>query len=104
MTLPYQIRFDQIEWETPMIGVRQKYADRDGRRIRLVEYSKGMPPHWCEKGHCGYLISGKMEIEYADGTITYCQGDGIYIPDGPSHKHRGKVLSDKALVFFMEKI
>lgn len=104
MTFPYKIDFDQIEWETPITGVRNKYLDHDGQRIRLVEYSKELPPHWCEKGHCGYLISGKMEIEYAERTIMYKQGDGILIPAGPSHRHKGKVLSEKALLFFIEKV
>ena len=101
---PYRIHFDQIERETPISGVRHKYIDYAGQRIRLVEYSKELPPHWCEKGHCGYSISGKMEIEFADETIIYNRGDGICIPGGPSHKHRGKVLSEKALVFFIEKV
>jgi hypothetical protein len=25
-------------------------------------------------------------------------------PDGPEHKHKGRVLSGKALVFFIEKV
>lgn len=63
-----------------------------------------VPPHWCEKGHYGYLIEGQMEIEYENEKIIYNPGDGIFIPDGPKHKHKGKVLSKKALVFFMEKV
>ncbi len=103
MTFPYKINFDQIDWDSPMAGLRHKYIDHGGQRIRLVEYSRDLPPHWCEKGHCGYLISGKMEIEYPDRTIIYNQGDGIFIPDGPAHKHKGRVLSEQALVFFIEK-
>ena len=102
MPFPYKINFDQIEWENPIAGVRHKCLDQDGQRIRLVEYSNQMPPHWCEKGHCGYLINGKMEIEYPGTKITYSPGDGIFIPDGPEHRHKGKVLSEKALVFFVE--
>jgi hypothetical protein len=44
-----------------------------------------------------------MEIEYANSTMIYNPDDGIFIPDGPEHKHRGRVLSEKALVFFVEK-
>jgi quercetin dioxygenase-like cupin family protein len=104
MTIPYKIQFDQISWESPIAGVRHKCVDYNGQRIRLVEYSNELPPHWCEKGHCGYLISGRMEIEYPDKKIIYNQGDGIFIPDGPSHKHMGKVLSEKVLIFFIEKV
>jgi hypothetical protein len=64
MTVRYKAEFDKLEWESPMIGVRHKYIDQNNSRIRLVEYSIEMPPHWCEKGHFGYLIEGRMEIEY----------------------------------------
>jgi quercetin dioxygenase-like cupin family protein len=82
--------------------VRHKCIERDGVRLRLVEYSKEMPPHWCESGHYGYVIEGRLEIEYENEKVTYNPGDGIYIPNGPAHKHRGRVLSEKATVFFVE--
>jgi quercetin dioxygenase-like cupin family protein len=104
MNIPYKIQFDKIKWESPIAGMRHKYIDKDDQRIRLVEYTKEMPPHWCEKGHCGYLLSGKMAIEFSDTEVIYNEGDGIIIPDGPEHRHKGRVLSDKALVFFIEKV
>jgi hypothetical protein len=79
MNIPYKIEFDQIEWEVPIAGVRHKYLDFDGQRIRLVEYSMELASHWCEKGHCGYLLSGKMAVEYTDVEIIYNEGDGIFI-------------------------
>ena len=45
-----------------------------------------------------------MAIEYPDAEIIYNEGDGILIPDGPEHQHKGRVLSEKALVFFIEKV
>jgi quercetin dioxygenase-like cupin family protein len=63
-----------------------------------------MTPHWCERGHYGYVIEGQMEIEYNNGKTIYNPGDGICIPDGPAHKHRGRILSEKAVVFFVEKV
>jgi quercetin dioxygenase-like cupin family protein len=104
MAVPYKIDFAKIDWESSIAGMRHKYIDQGGQRIRLVEYSKEMPPHWCEKGHYGYLIEGQMEIEYENANIIYNPGDGIFIPDGPDHKHRGKALTEKVLIFFMEKV
>ncbi len=104
MNISYKIDFENIEWESPIAGVRHKFVDLDNQRIRIVEYSKELPPHWCEKGHCGYLIEGRMEIEYNETKIIYNPGDGIFIPDGPEHRHKGKVLSERALVFFIEKV
>ncbi len=104
MTVQYKAEFDKLEWESPIKGVRHKYIDQNNLRIRLVEYSKEMPLHWCEKGHYGYLIEGKLEVEYENGKIIYRSGDGIFISDGSDHKHRGKALTEKVLVFFMEKV
>ncbi len=104
MIVQYKAEFDKLQWESPLEGVRHKYLEQNNLRIRLVEYSKEMPTHWCEKGHYGYLIEGRMEIEYENKKIIYKPGDGIFIPDGPDHKHRGRVLSDKVLVFFFEKV
>jgi quercetin dioxygenase-like cupin family protein len=104
MTIQYKADFDQLAWESPMAGVRHKQIDQNQVRLRLVEYAREMPAHWCEKGHYGYLLEGQMEIAYENAKITYKPGDGIFIPDGPEHKHQGRVLSDKALVFFVEHI
>lgn len=104
MTVQYRVDFDKLDWESPIEGVRHKYIDQNSLRIRLVEYSREMPPHWCEKGHYGYLIEGQMEIEYKNSRMIYKPGDGIFIPAGPDHKHRAWVLSEKALVFFLEKV
>lgn len=86
-----------------MAGVRHKYLDQNGTRFRLVEYSREMPEHWCEKEHYGYLIDGEVEIAFANGKETYSAGDGIILPGGPEHRHKARLISDKALVFFVEK-
>jgi quercetin dioxygenase-like cupin family protein len=104
VTFQYKVEFAKLEWESPIEGVRHKYIDQNNFRIRLVEYSEEMPLHWCEKGHYGYLIEGQLEIEYESAKIIYGPGDGIFIPDGPEHKHRGRSLSKKVLVFFMEEV
>ncbi len=104
MKIQYKADFDKLKWELPIEGVRHKYIDQNNLRIRLVEYSNEMPPHWCEKGHYGYLIEGQMEIEYENSKIIYKPGDGIFIPGGPDHKHRARVISKKVLVFFIEKV
>lgn len=104
MAVQYKAEFDKLKWESPIEGVRHKYIDQNDLRMRLVEYTKEMPVHWCEKGHYGYLIDGQMEIEYEDAKIIYKPGDGIFIPGGFEHRHRGKALTERVLIFFMEKV
>jgi ethanolamine utilization protein EutQ (cupin superfamily) len=98
----YKISFDKIPWESPIKGMRHKKNVIDGRIIRIVEYSKEMPSHWCEKGHIGYVIEGQIEIQFEKETHQYRAGDSIYIPDGAEHKHSGKALTDTVKVFFIE--
>jgi len=104
MTIQYKIEFDQLEWTSPIKGVRHKYIDQDGLRLRLVEYTKEMPLHWCEKGHYGYVIQGEIEIECGNERRIFKTGDGVFLPDGADHRHRAKVLSEPVLIFFMEKV
>lgn len=103
MTVQYKVAFNELEWESPIEGVRHKCTEQDGLRLRLVEYSRQMPDHWCEEGHYGYIIEGRMEIEYENARVVYGPRDGVFIPDGPDHRHRGRALSDRVLVFFVEE-
>ena len=66
--LNYKINFNQIEWESPIEGVKCKAYTYDNKRIRLIEYTKEMPPHWCEKGHYGLILEGEIDdfIEQLD--------------------------------------
>jgi quercetin dioxygenase-like cupin family protein len=61
-----------------------------------------MEPHWCEKGHIGYVLQGQFEIRYDREINVYNQGDGVFIPAGKEHRHMGKVLSDVVRVIFVE--
>jgi len=70
-----------------MEGVRQKVVAHWKKKLRLVEYSKAMPPHWCSRSYYGYILTGRLEIEFADGTDIFEGGSGLFIPDGPQHGH-----------------
>lgn len=98
----YRVDFDALPWEAAMEGVRHKVVSCSGRRLRLVEYSRAMPPHWCARGHCGYVLEGRIEIEFEDGTRVFGEGEGVFIPDGEEHRHRARALSDVVRVVFVE--
>ena len=67
----YKVDFDIIEWESPMEGIRHKIYSFQKKKLRLVEYNKKMPPHWCEKGHIGYVLQGEMEIKFSEHTFLF---------------------------------
>ena len=102
--IQYKTEFNNIEWQSPLQGVRHKVFIQKDKQIRLVEYTKDMPLHWCENGHYGMILEGKFEIEFENETIVYNKGDGVFIPNGKEHKHRAKVLSDVVKVIFVEDI
>jgi quercetin dioxygenase-like cupin family protein len=98
----YKVDFASIPWESPIEGVRQKIHNLGGEQLRLVEYSKDLVPHWCAKGHVGYILKGEIEVRFEHGIQHYSPGDGIVIPGGEEHKHMAKVLTDIVTVIFFE--
>lgn len=99
-----KVDFDSMPWENPMRGARAKAVGHGGRRLRLVEYTPAMEPHWCEKGHIGYVLDGKFEIQFDDETLVYETGDGVFIPSGRQHRHMGKALTDTVRCVFVEDV
>ena len=98
----YRVDFDSIPWEAPMAGLRFKAHRQAGRQLHLVEYTRDMEPHWCEKGHIGYVLEGQFEIRFEVEVAVFNPGDGIYIPPGKEHRHMGQVLTDLVRVVFVE--
>ena len=102
--IQYRVDFKSVPWISPAKGVREKVYRVGHRQLRLVEYSKDMPPHWCEKGHFGYVLGGRMEIAFENELHVYSSGDGIFLPRGSDHKHMAKALTDTVIVVFAEDV
>ena len=99
----YKVDFESMEWESPARGVRFKAFEQDGRKLRLVEFAKEfVEPDWCPHGHIGYILEGKMEIDFDGRVITFGPGDGLFIPAGQEHKHKARVIADKVKVIAVE--
>jgi len=102
-TPSYKVDFERIAWESPIPGVRHKVAIAGEARLRLVEYTAAMAPHWCSRGHVGRILEGRFAIEFAGGTLEFAAGDGVLIPEGERHRHRARVLSPVVRALFVEK-
>ena len=87
-----------------MEGVRFKAVRHEGKLLRLVEYTKDMAPHWCEKGHIGRILEGRFEIKFEGETVTYEPGDGVFIPPGERHKHMARALTEVVRTVFVEDL
>jgi ethanolamine utilization protein EutQ (cupin superfamily) len=100
----HKVDFELLGWQTPLTGLRFKAAAQGSRRLRLAEYSKEMEPHWCEKGHIGYVLDGRLEIRFDDSVVEFGAGDGILLPAGRVHRHMARALSDVVTVVFVEDL
>ena len=101
----YRIDFESLEWEAPAGGVRFKAHTQDGKRLRLVEFGKEfVEPDWCRNGHIGLILEGQMEIDCNGQVIALNPGDGVFIPPGEEHRHKGRVLTDKVRAILVEDV
>ena len=99
----YKIDLKSMDWESPAAGVRFKAYEQSGKKLRLAEFGREfVEPDWCTKGHIGYVLEGKMNIEFDGKTVAFGPGDGIFIPAGEKHKHKAKVLTDLVKVVLVE--
>ena len=102
--MKYQVDFDSIAWQSPMPGVRDKVYRVGARVLRLVEYSREMTPHWCERGHIGHIIQGSVSIEFTHVTERFDSGDAVFIPPGREHAHRAVPLTAVVTALFVEDV
>jgi len=101
----YRIDFESMAWESLADGVRFKAYEQDGKKLRLVEFSKEfVEPDWCTNGHIGYILKGKMEIDFGRAKELFGPGNGVFIPAGPQNKHKGRVLTDKVIAILVEDV
>jgi len=101
----YKVDFKTMPWETPAPGVRFKFFEQDGRKLRLAEFTKEfVEPDWCTKGHIGYVLDGQMEIDFNGKVIMFGPGDGLFIPVGEKHGHKAKVLTDTLKIILVEDV
>ena len=99
----YRVDFNAMDWDSPGAGVRQKVVEQDGRRYRLLEFSKDFVElDWCVKGHIGYVLDGQLEIDFDGTCIVYGPGEVATIPEGADHKHKARSLTDTVTLFVVE--
>ena len=100
---PYRVNFKSLSWDSPVEGARFKVHRHEGKQLRLVEFSKEfVEPDWCSRGHIGYVLEGKAELDFSGRAETLCAGDGIFIPAGKHHKHKLKVVTDVVKFILVE--
>lgn len=101
----YVARFTSMGWESPAPKVRRKLHRVGKRQLRVVEFEKDLEhPEWCRTGHIGYVLQGKLVLEFEGGALEIGPGDGFIIPDGDGSRHRPVPLTDRVLLVLSERV
>ena len=91
----HRVDWESKPWETPAPGLRFRKYERDGRRLRLAEFTKGfVEADWCVKGHIGYVLEGVIEVDFHTRQEVFVAGDGLFIPAGNEHGHKAHAITD----------
>jgi len=101
----YKIDFGSMPWERAAVGAKFKAYERNRRKLHLAEFTREfVEPDWCIKGHIGYILEGQMEIDFDGKVVVFNSGDGLFIPAGDKHKHKGRVLTDVVKIILAEDV
>ena len=102
---PCKVVFDSLERQALMPGARFKAYGDGQRQMRLAEFTSAfIEPHWCEKGHVGFVLEGKLEIDFGGHIVRYGKGCGIFIPTGVSTKHTARSITPTVQLFLVEDV
>jgi len=97
-----RIDFDALDWQSPMPGARFKRFADGGRTLRLVEFTEELvEPDWCRKGHVGYVVAGRLTIEFDGESVAYRAGDALFIRAGEADRHMARVAPGETAVLFL---
>ena len=92
-------------WEIPAAGVRSKAYKHNGRQLRLVEFTDEFTESdWCTRGHIGYILDGRLEVNFDGNEVVFNAGNGIFIPAGENDKHMGRPLTKVVKMIFVEDV
>lgn len=92
MTVPV-FAFEDLPWESPVPGFRQKVAIRHGKRMRLIELAESfVEADWCTKGHVGYVLDGELELSFADRVERLRPGQAFIVRSGDADKHKARAV------------
>ena len=91
MTAGGKVEFREIAWADDQPDIHSRAVQALGQRWAIVEYEAGAArEEWCTDGHRGYVLAGRIEYEFDDGTapLTVDQGQGFFLDAGTGHRGR----------------
>jgi hypothetical protein len=99
----HRLVFSGLEWDAIAPGARHKMFERDGKRVRLLEFSHDfVEVEWCRKGHVGVVLKGILELDFDDRSERFNPGDGLFISAGEAGKHKARSISERVTLFLVD--
>ena len=89
MSVGGKLDFESIEWADDQPDIHSRAQAALGQRWAIVEYEPGAArEEWCTDGHRGYVIAGRIEYEFDDGseTLAVDEGQGFFLAAGTGHR------------------
>ncbi|MCG7850758.1 MAG: hypothetical protein MIO93_16485 [ANME-2 cluster archaeon] len=59
---------------------------------------------WCIRGHIGYILEGRLEVNFGGNEVVFNTCDGMFIPAGEKDKHMGRALTKVVKIIFVEDV
>jgi quercetin dioxygenase-like cupin family protein len=87
------VDFPSFGWEEEGPGIRALVGSAAGSRWAVVEYGAGAErDEWCTDGHRGYVVEGRIEYEFDDGSppLRLAGGQGFVLGAGTGHRGRNR--------------
>ena len=91
MTAGGKLDFDSVDWADDQADIRSRAAAALGSRWAVVEYGPNAARgEWCIDGHRGYVLAGRIEYEFDDGSesLAVDEGEGFFLTAGTGHRGR----------------
>jgi quercetin dioxygenase-like cupin family protein len=86
-----RIAFEDAGWADDQPDIRSRAVSALDRRWAIVEYEPGAArEEWCTDGHWGYVLAGRIEYEFDDGSepLAAARGEGFFLAAGSGHRGR----------------
>jgi quercetin dioxygenase-like cupin family protein len=95
--------FEDLPWESPVPGFRQKVAVRHGKHMRLIELAESfVEADWCTKGHAGYVLEGELELSFVDHVVRLEPGQAFIVRSGDVDKHKARAVGALARLLVVD--
>jgi hypothetical protein len=99
----HNLGFSRLDWVDAAPGARYKACERDGRKLRLVEFTPEFSEvDWCRNGHVGIVLEGELEIDFGGRIELFRAGDVLSIAAGNADRHKARSLTPRVVLFLVD--